>query len=151
MAADAEERFRATFEQAAIGVAHQTLDDRWIWFNRRWCEIVGFPREELLARNLSGLTHPEDREASAEFDRRVRLGELDRYSIEKRYIRRDGIAVWTQLTVNIVRDNDGRPSYCVGFLDDITPRKKAEQRLPRSSLLPEYWATRPTPPTRLVA
>jgi PAS domain S-box-containing protein len=129
MRSDTEERFRATFEQASIGVAHQTLDDRWIWVNRRWCEIVGFDREELLARNLSGLTHPDDREASAEFDRRVKLGELDRYSIEKRYIRKDGIAVWTKLTVNIVRDADGRPSYCVGFLDDISSRKRAEQRL----------------------
>jgi PAS domain S-box-containing protein len=123
------DRFRATFEQAAIGVAHQTLDDKWIWFNQRWCEIVGFEREELLTRNLSGLTHPEDREASAEFDAQVRLGELNRYSIEKRCIRRDGITVWTQLSVSIIRDTDGRPSYYVGFLDDITERKKAEQRL----------------------
>ncbi len=129
MQADTEERFRATFEQAAIGVAQQTLDDRWIWVNRRWCEIVGFSREELLARNLPGLTHPDDREASAEFDRRVRRGELDRYSIEKRYIRKDGLTVWTLLTVNIVREADGRPSYSVGFLDDITQRKQAEQRL----------------------
>lgn len=127
--AEAEGRFRATFEQAAIGVAHRTLDNKWIWVNQRWCEIVGFEREELLAENISGLTHPGDREASAEFDRRLRLGELNRYSIEKRYIRRDGIPVWTQLSVNIVRDSDGRPSYCVGFLDDITERKKAEQRL----------------------
>jgi len=127
--ASADERFRATFEQAAIGVAHQTLDDKWIWFNPRWCEIVGFQREDLLERNLSGLTHPEDREASMEFDRRVRLGQENRYSIEKRVIRRDGITVWTQLSVSIVRDTGGRPSYYVGFLDDITERKKAEQRL----------------------
>jgi PAS domain S-box-containing protein len=129
MQADAEARFQATFEQASIGVAHQTLDDKWTWFNRRWCEIVGFSREELLARNLSGLTHPADREATLEFDRRVRVGELDRYSIEKRYIRKDGIPVWTQLTVNVVRNADGRPAYCVGFLDDITSRKTAEQRI----------------------
>jgi PAS domain S-box-containing protein len=129
MQADAEERLRASFEQAAIGIAHQTLDDKWIWVNRRWCDIVGFSREELLSRNLSGLTHPADREASAEFDRRVRLGDLDHYSIEKRYIRKDGIAVWTQLTANVVRNGDGHPSYCVCFLDDITDRKRAEQRL----------------------
>ncbi len=82
---ESEERFRATLEQAAIGVAHQTLDDKWVWMNQRWCEIVGFSKEELLSRNLSGLTHPNDREASAEFDRKVRGGQLDRYSIEKRY------------------------------------------------------------------
>ena len=81
MPPDAEERFRATLEQAAIGMAHQTLDDKWVWFNQRWCDIVGFSREELLARNLSGLTHPNDREASAEFDRKVRSGQLERHSI----------------------------------------------------------------------
>src|SRR5688572_20258725 len=88
---ESEERFRATLEQAAIGVGHQTLDDKWVWMNQRWCEIVGFSKEELLTRNLSGLTHPNDREASAEFDRKVRSGQLDRYSIEKRYIRKDGV------------------------------------------------------------
>lgn len=126
---DTEERFRATLEQAAIGVGHQTLDDKWVWMNQRWCEIVGFSKEELLARNLSGLTHPNDREASVEFDRKVRGGELDRYSIEKRYIRKDGVVVWTLLTVNVARDANGNPSYCIAFLDDITERKYAEQRL----------------------
>jgi len=129
MPPDAEERFRATLEQAAIGVAHQTLDDKWVWVNQRWCDIVGFSKEELLARNLSGLTHPNDREASAEFDRKVRSGQLERHSIEKRYIRKDGIVVWTLLTMNVARDSKNRPSYCIAFLDDITQRKYAEQRL----------------------
>jgi len=126
---EADARFRATFEHASIGVAQQTIDDRWTWFNQRWCEIVGFSREELLQRNLSGLTHPEDREIGEEFDRRIRVGELDRGSIQKRYIRRDGIVVWAQLTMSIVRDGKGRTAQCVAFLDDITTRKKAEQRL----------------------
>ena len=126
---DTEERFKATLEQAAVGVAHQTLDDKWVWMNQRWCEIVGFSRDELLQRNLSGLTHPSDRGASAEFDRKVRGGVLDRYSIEKRYIRKDGVVVWTQLTVSVARDAAGKPSYCIAFLDDITQRKSAEQRL----------------------
>ena len=126
---DTEERFKATLEQAAVGVAHQTLDDKWVWMNQRWCEIVGFSRDELLQRNLSGLTHPSDRQASAEFDKKVRGGVLDRYSIEKRYIRKDGVVVWTQLTVSVARDAAGKPSYCIAFLDDITQRKSAEQRL----------------------
>jgi PAS domain S-box-containing protein len=121
--------FRATFEQAAVGVAHRTLDDRWIWFNSRWCEIVGFSREDLLERNLPGLTHPDDRESGAELDRRLLLGEVAKYSIEKRFIRADGISVWTQVNVNIVRGADGQPGYCVAFLDDISERKRAEQRL----------------------
>jgi PAS domain S-box-containing protein len=120
---------RASLDDAAIGVGYQTLDDRWTWFNRRWCEIVGFSREELLERNLSGLTHPEDFKASTEFDRRVRIGDLDRGSIEKRFVRKDGVSVWAQLTMSIVRNGDAAPGYLVAFLDDITTRKKAEQRV----------------------
>jgi PAS domain S-box-containing protein len=120
---------KASLDEAAMGVAYQTLDDRWTWFNRRWCEIVGFSREELLERNLSGLTHPEDFKASTEFDRSVRRGEIDRGSFEKRFVRKDGLVVWTQLTMSIVRDGNGGPGYCVAFLDDITVRKKAEQRV----------------------
>ena len=124
----AAERFRATFEQAAIGVAHQTLDERWIWVNNRFCEILGYPRDELLELRLSELTHPADIARTVEFDARVRRGELTEYSIDKRYIRKDGTAVWTHLTVNVIRGQDGS-SYCVGFLDDITDRRQAEQRV----------------------
>ena len=126
---EADLRSRAALENAAIGVAHQTLDERWTWFNQRWCEIVGFSRQELTERNLPGLTHLEDLQASAEFDHRIRRGELDRGSIEKRFIKKDGIVVWTQLTMSIVHDGDVRGGYISAFLDDITTRKKAEQRL----------------------
>ncbi|MFN2603630.1 MAG: PAS domain S-box protein [Gemmatimonadaceae bacterium] len=127
--AHADERLHATFDDAAIGVATQTLDGRWTWFNRRWCEIVGFTREELVDRNLAGLTHPEDFEASLDFEKEVKSGGLDRGSIQKRLIRKDGIVVWVQLTMSITRDADSRTGQCVAFLDDITERKKAEQRV----------------------
>ena len=129
MSARADERFHATFEDAAIGVATRTLDDHWTWFNRRWCEIVGFTREELVDRNLAGLTHPEDFEASLDFEKEVKSGGLDRGSIQKRIIRKDGIVVWVQLTMSITRDTDSRIDQCVAFLDDIIERKKAEQRV----------------------
>lgn len=122
------DRFRATFEQAAIGVAHQTLDERWIWVNKRFCEILGYSREELLELRLSELTHPSDIARSIEFSTAVLRGELTEYSIDKRYIRNDGTSVWTHLSVNVIRRPDGS-SYCVGFLDDITTRRQAEQRL----------------------
>ena len=115
-------------EQAAIGMAHQTLDDKWVWFSQRWCDIVSFSRR-IARRNLSELTHPNDREASARFDRKVPGRQLERHSIEKRYIRKDGIVVWTLLTMNVARDAKNRPSYCIAFLDDVTQRKYAEQRL----------------------
>jgi PAS domain S-box-containing protein len=125
---DEVDRFRATLEQAAIGVAHQTLDERWIWVNKRFCDILGYSREQLLELRLSELTHPSDIPRSMEINRAVLRGELTEYSIDKRYIRNDGTSVWTHLTVNVIRRSDGS-SYCVGFLDDITARRQAEQRL----------------------
>src|SRR4026209_1725395 len=119
----ADEKFYSTFENAAVGVALQALDNRWTWFNQRWCEIVGFTREELVERQLPGLTHPEDREVAVEFERRVRAGELDRGSVQKRFIRRDGVVVWTNFTMSVDRDASGG-GQCVYFLDDITTQKK---------------------------
>ncbi|HUQ18554.1 MAG TPA: PAS domain S-box protein [Gemmatimonadaceae bacterium] len=124
-----DSKFRATFDNAAIGVALQTLDEQWIWFNQRWCEIVGFKREELIERNVPGLTHPEDRQRSADFEQRVRSGALERGSFQKRFIRRDGIVVWGNVTMSVVRGDDSPKGQCVIFLDDITTQKKAEQRL----------------------
>src|SRR6476620_2882333 len=72
-----DSKFRATFDNAAIGVALQTLDEQWIWFNQRLCEIVGFKREELIERNVPGLTHPEDRQRSQDFEQKVRSGALE--------------------------------------------------------------------------
>ncbi|HEY8164669.1 MAG TPA: PAS domain S-box protein [Gemmatimonadaceae bacterium] len=125
---DEVDRFRATFEQAAIGVAHQTLDEQWIWVNKRFCEILGYSREDLLKVRLSELTHPSDIARSMQFNNAVKRGELTEYSIDKRYIRYDGTSVWTHLTVNVIKRADGT-SYCVGFLDDITARRVAEQRV----------------------
>src|SRR6266513_5839047 len=64
----------ATFEQAAIGIAHLTLDQQWISVNQRYCEITGYPREEILKLKVEHLTHPDDVPATVEFIRRIRCG-----------------------------------------------------------------------------
>ncbi|PYO45848.1 MAG: hypothetical protein DMD72_14190, partial [Gemmatimonadetes bacterium] len=79
----------ATFEQAAIGIAHLTLSEDWISVNQRLCEITGYKREELLQFKVEQLTHPDDLAASLDFIRRIRTGELPEYKLEKRYIRKD--------------------------------------------------------------
>ena len=129
---ESEDRAKATFEQAAVGIAHQTLDYQWLWVNQAWCDIAGYPREELLGMTLEQLTHPDDREASIDFANRVRAGELPDYSIEKRYIRKDGSIVWVHLTVSMVHPPSGAEPYLVGFLQDITDRKNAELALEHS-------------------
>jgi PAS domain S-box-containing protein len=122
----------ATFEQAAIGIAHLTLDEQWISVNQRYCDITGYSREEILGFKVEHLTHPDDVPASLEFIRRIRAGELPEYRIEKRYIRKDGTVIWVNLTVSIVRAVDGQPLYLVGFIEDITDRRAAQAEASRS-------------------
>jgi PAS domain S-box-containing protein len=122
----------ATFEQAAIGIAHLTLDEQWISVNQRYCDITGYSREEILRFKVEQLTHPDDVPASLEFIRRIRDGELPEYRMEKRYVRKDGRIIWVNLTVSIVRSIDGQPLYLVGFIEDITQRREAESEASRS-------------------
>jgi len=122
----------ATFEQAAIGIAHMTLAEEWISVNQRYCEITGYSREEILTLKVEDFTHPEDMPASREFMDRIRSGELPEYKMEKRYVRKDGSVVWVHLTVSIVRSVVGEPLYLVGFIDDITERRNAQREASRS-------------------
>ncbi len=122
----------ATFEQAAIGITHLTLDEQWISVNQRYCEITGYSREEILNFKVEHLTHPDDVPASLEFIRRIRSGELPEYRMEKRYIRKNGDVIWVHLTVSIVRSATGAPLYLVGFIEDITQRRDAQTEASRS-------------------
>ncbi len=122
----------ATFEQAAIGIAHLTLAEEWISVNQRYCEITGYSREEILGLKIEDLTHPEDVPASREFIDRIRSGELPEYRMEKRYVRKDGAVIWVHLTVSIVRSVQGDPLYLVAFIDDITERRNAQREASRS-------------------
>lgn len=122
----------ATFEQAAVGIAHLTLDEDWISVNQRFCEITGYSREEILKLNFEDLTHPEDVERSLDFIRRISAGELPEYRIEKRYIRKDGNVIWVNLTVSIVRSAAREPLYLVAFIEDITERREAQSEVGRT-------------------
>ncbi|HEX7595528.1 MAG TPA: PAS domain S-box protein [Gemmatimonadaceae bacterium] len=122
----------ATFEQAAIGIAHLTLDEDWISVNQRFCEITGYSREEILQLRVQDLSHPEEVPASLDFIRRIRAGELPEYKMEKRYVRKNGAVIWVNLTVSIVRSAAGDPLYLVGFIEDITQRRDAQSEASKS-------------------
>ena len=124
---ESEERFRATFEHAAVGAAHVGIDGRWLRVNRRLSEIVGYEREELLERTFQDITHPDDLEEYLEQMRLMLEGELQTYTMEKRYLRKGGPEVWVNLTVSLVRDASGEPAYFIAVVEDISERKKTEQ------------------------
>jgi len=126
---EAEERFRATFEQAAVGIAQVTPHGKFLLVNQRFCEITGYAQAELLGRTFHDITHPDDIEAGLGLLRRILSGAADNFSMEKRYIRKDGSIVWVDLTVAPVRDGAGRTKYCISVIEDITGRKLAEESL----------------------
>ena len=127
-----EERFRATFNQAAVGLAHVSVDGRYILVNRKLCDILGYSAEELLQKTVWEVTHPEDREATTLDRQRLFAGEIDTFSAEKRYLRKDGGTVWMNLVVSQVRNAAGKPEYDVAAYEDITQRKSFEEALKES-------------------
>jgi len=127
-ALEQEQRFAATYEHAAIGISEIAPDGRFLRVNEAICAISGFSREHLLANMLFTHTHPDDADPDRQAFRKQVAGELDFYSIEKRFIRRDGRVIWISVRSSPVRDANERLLYVVRVVQDITERKAAEQR-----------------------
>ncbi len=126
---EAQEAFRHAFDDAPIGMALVGLDGRILRANRSIGELWGRPKDELVGVAVREVTHPDDQEASAVELRRLLNGDVDRYDMEKRYMRPNGEVVWAALSVSLVRDADHRPAYCIGQLEDITERRALGDRL----------------------
>ena len=130
---ESEELFRATFENAAVGIALVTPDGRWLRVNDKLCEIVGYSLEPLLAKTFQEIAHPDDVDANLDLLKRALAGEIQTYQVEKRYIRNDGSTVWTHLTVSLTRRQPtNEPLYFISVIEDITARKQAESQLRES-------------------
>jgi PAS domain S-box-containing protein len=126
---DSDERLRATFEYAPVGISETALDGTLLRVNDGFCRIVGYSREELQGGLFQRITHPDDLPANLENYRRVQAGEVPYYEMEKRYLRRDGSVVWAHLFGSVVRDADGRAAYGIAVIQDITERKRAQEAL----------------------
>jgi diguanylate cyclase (GGDEF)-like protein/PAS domain S-box-containing protein len=122
--AASETRFSATFEQAAVGIAHVGVDGKWISVNRRCCEIVGYSKEELLNLTFAQLTHPVDLHNDRTLIRELLRGDRASYSVEKRYYTKGKRVLWANLTVSLVHKRDGNPDYFIAVIEDITARKR---------------------------
>ncbi len=123
-----EERFRATFAQAAVGIAHLAPNGRWLRVNQKLCNIVGYSREELLQMSFQDIVYPEDLDANMEDFHPMLAGEkISTGSIEKRYICKDGSLAWTNMTVSVVLSDSGDPTYFIVVIEDIANRKKEEE------------------------
>jgi PAS domain S-box-containing protein len=126
---ESEERFRATFENAAVGMAHVGLDGRWLRVNERLASLLGYSREELTSMTFQEVTHPEDLESDLREYGQLKRGEIDSYTIEKRYLRKDGRVMWGRLTVSLLKSSEGAALHAISIVEDITSRKEAEEAL----------------------
>ena len=127
--------FRMAFEHAGAGIAHVALNGRWLRVNQKLCDILGYDRENFLRLTFQDITHPDDLALDLDLVGKLLAGELPGYTMEKRYMRRDGRSVWTSLTVSLVRKADGTPDYFISIIEDIEQRKRDELLLRQHALV----------------
>ncbi len=121
-----EERLRALVDNAPIGIEELTLSGELVRVNPRICEITGYTADELRSLRIQDITHPGDLDADLANMQRLRSGEIDSFSMEKRDLRKDGGVVWVEANRAVVRDPDGNPLLFVGAVRDITAQRQAE-------------------------
>ena len=127
-----EERLRATFNQAAVGIVVADLNGRFLEANPRFCDILGYSFDELQQLTFAQIVHPEDLSGSQAEARVLLAGEIPHCAFENRYIRKDGAALWGRTTLALLRDAGGEAQRIVGIVEDITDRKDTERALRES-------------------
>jgi diguanylate cyclase (GGDEF)-like protein/PAS domain S-box-containing protein len=124
-----EERYAGMVELAAIGIGHVSPDGRILYANRQLREMLGYTHEELQALTVSEISHPDDVYVTARDSARLHAGEIESFKAEKRYLRRDGTPLWVRLTIAAERGADGRVLHDVSIVEDVSERRRAEERI----------------------
>ena len=127
---ESEERFRALFNQATVGVAQvDSATGQFVRVNQRYADILGYSPQELVGMTFQSLTHPDDLAADLAHVRHLQSGDVPEYRLEKRYIHKDGHEVWGDLTVSSMWASGSAPGYHIAVVQDITARKRMEENL----------------------
>ncbi len=126
---ESNERFRAAYEEATIGMAMVSLKHNIIEANTAFCNMLGYSKDELIGVNFKDITHPDDVELSIKQHRKLIAGTIVNYQFEKRYTHKQGLILWVLLSVSLVRDKHSTPLYAIAQMQDITERKKIEEKL----------------------
>src|SRR5882762_9264635 len=131
--AQAKELFRYLFEQASLGIAVEDLDGRVLLANPALCSMLGYPENGLFGMSCSAFANPEDSQDDWALFQELRAGLIDQYSLEKRYVRKDGTQLWGHLNVSLLKNGDGGSSPLVfALVENITQRKRTEEALRES-------------------
>ncbi|WP_020406443.1 PAS domain S-box protein [Hahella ganghwensis] len=126
---ESEQRYRAAFDLAPVGIARVSIDGHWLEINNKLCDMLGYDKEDLLNSSFESIVHPDDLPSDKEQLKKVLDGEIQSYTIDNRYFRKPGEAIWINLSVSLVKDRLGNPKYFIWILEDINERKKFEQQL----------------------
>lgn len=129
----AEERFRATFEEAAVGIAHLSFDGCILRANAEYCRVRGHSLQALQASGVVELSLPEDRARNLDLLTRFADGAISTYQGERKAYREDGNEIWYTVSISLVRDTAGKPDYLIEVIIDITERKRSEKSLTRAN------------------
>lgn len=127
-----EARFRRLFDGGPIGTAVVDLEGRVVEANDALLALLGYGAEDLIGRHFSEITHPDDLAEDAALADRLFAGEIERYQLDKRYIRKDGTEIVGRLTVSLVPDDMGHPLYCIGVIEDVTEMVRGQKTLARN-------------------
>jgi diguanylate cyclase (GGDEF)-like protein/PAS domain S-box-containing protein len=122
-----ERRYRETFEQAAVGIVHTSLDGKYLQVNQKFCQMLGYSESELIGHTAADFAYPEDRDKGGQSRKLMWEGKIDKFTEERRYIRKDGSVLWTNRTVSLARDASGKPMYFIRVIEDISERKEIEE------------------------
>ncbi|WP_338790818.1 PAS domain S-box protein [Bernardetia sp. MNP-M8] len=126
---ESELKFRSTFEQAGIGIAHIGIDLSWAAFNVHFCKMTGYSQNELSIKKLREITHPKDLPRDIMQLRRVLNEKSEGYSMRTRYIHKNGDTIWLNLSLSVVKDDDKKPAFIVMFIENISDQVEAEEML----------------------
>jgi len=124
-----EARFRAVFTDAAVGIGITDVDGRVVEVNRALCELFGYTREEFTSQSVFSFAHPEDDPGHWSGVKEMLAGAVDHTRHEKAYFRRDGTSIWADVVLTLVRTPDGAPLFMVGMVQNITERRRLQDRL----------------------
>ena len=126
---ESEARFRAMFENSAIGIGIMNLNREVLDMNPAMSNMLGYSREELLGQSPALVTHPDEVAQSTSYFQDLVTGKIDHYVTERRYVRKNGQVFWAQVSMSMVRHADGSPNYLVGLIADIDAQKQAQAKL----------------------